>query len=110
MRFKACYSGWIWFDALLVCLGVLDVVSRNLGGLDFGVNPSVLRLARVARILRLTKILKSRRAFHSLFLLLKSIYASVNALVWSFLTLFFIMLAAGMLLNQMLHNVMSDDS
>jgi hypothetical protein len=109
MQRLAIMSGWIWFDFILVCLGCSDILSSLTRFKIIG-NTSILRIIRLARILRLMKTLKSRDSFQSLFLLIRSIQASVGALFWSFCLLFFIMLATGMLINQLLQNFFVDGS
>eukprot|EP00928_Gymnodinium_smaydae_P099020 TRINITY_DN9344_c0_g2_i1.p1 TRINITY_DN9344_c0_g2~~TRINITY_DN9344_c0_g2_i1.p1 ORF type:complete len:561 (+),score=144.59 TRINITY_DN9344_c0_g2_i1:127-1809(+) len=109
MRWKAARSAWIWLDGFLIIVSFFDVLNRfNISSL-VDMNPSMMRIARLARVLRMTKVLKSRNAFHSLFLLMKSIQASVSALFWSFLLLLFIMVVGGMLINQLLFTFFTDE-
>ncbi len=61
-------------------------------------------LVRLSRMLRALKIIKVVRAFDSLYLLIRSIQASVGALIWSFVLLIFIQIASGMVLAQLLSN------
>lgn len=58
--------------------------------------------------MRILKVVKSVKMFDSLFLLMKSIQASVDALLWSFIILILTMAATGMLLNQLLFDYMND--
>jgi len=87
-----------------VGLGLLDVLNMSV----LGLNPSMMRLVRLTRVMRLLKVVKTVKAFDSLFLLMKSLAASVDALFWSFIILLLTMAATGMLLNQLLFDYMND--
>jgi len=106
MRFKSLRSRWIWLDFVLVLFGVLDIMDVSVMDL----NPTMLRLARMVRVVRVIKFARHMESCHSLFLLLKSVAASVHALVWSFVMLFFMMMSAAMFTNQMLAKYFKDDS
>lgn len=97
-KWKSLRMGWMYFDSILVFLGLLDVF----GLLNFGMDPMLLRLARLLRMVRLVKLVKAIKAFETLFLLVRSIQASMGALIWSFLLLCFVQLATGILLCQLL--------
>jgi len=106
MRCGALRSRWIWLDFVLVLFGVLDVMDVSVMDL----NPTMLRLARLVRVVRVIKFARHMESCHSLFLLVKSLAASMHALVWSFSLLFFIMMAAAMFTNQMLGTYFKDGS
>eukprot|EP00928_Gymnodinium_smaydae_P044505 TRINITY_DN29684_c0_g2_i1.p1 TRINITY_DN29684_c0_g2~~TRINITY_DN29684_c0_g2_i1.p1 ORF type:complete len:572 (+),score=99.99 TRINITY_DN29684_c0_g2_i1:86-1801(+) len=110
MRTFALRSSWIWIDMVLVPLGLYDILYTfdMVGG--FGFNPTMLRVVRLARLMRLARTMKGRDSFHSLFLLVKSIRASVTALVWSLLLLFFVMLASSMIVDQVFNTYIMDPS
>merc|ERR1719265_2997423 len=57
-RLQSCYSGWVWFDAIIVGASVVDL----LGSLPL--NPVMMRVLRLVRLLRLLKILRTMEAFH----------------------------------------------
>jgi len=99
----ALRSGWIWCDTVLVFLGVLDVMEISL---VTGVNPTMMRLLRIARLVRLGKVIRKSSSLDSLFLLIKSIQASYNSLIWSFLLLGILQTAVGMILAQYFTDVM----
>lgn len=102
MGATALCSGWIWLDAAILAFGCMDLLDRFGSGLTFNINPSVIRLARLARMFRTLKLLKHQETFQSLFLLIKSLQASARALFWSCFLLFSVQIMAGVLINQML--------
>jgi hypothetical protein len=106
-RTKCCANRWLWLDGILVFAGWIDVFGSYFS-LDQGLNATFLRVLRLLRLLRIIKTFKSRSSFHSLFLLMKALQASFNALCWSFLLLFFIMLATGLFINQILYGYFTD--
>jgi len=104
MPHRAIRDSWVWLDTVLVALGWFESFDMSVGGL----NPSMMRLVRLTRVMRILKVVKSVKMFDSLFLLMKSIQASVDALLWSFIILILVMAATGMLLNQLLFDYMND--
>mmetsp|Transcript_137578 Transcript_137578/g.252334 ORF Transcript_137578/g.252334 Transcript_137578/m.252334 type:complete len:628 (-) Transcript_137578:194-2077(-) len=103
-RMAALRSWWIRFDFAIITMSVVD----TLGSTALPVNPSMLRMMRLLRMLRLFRILKAMKAFDSLFLLLKSIYSSMHAAVWSFFFLTAVHVIAGLFLCQVLQGFMND--
>jgi len=115
MRLKALSSGWMLLDAALLAIGVADVMNRLGSKVYFALNPVMMRTARLARMLRLLRMLglkgrMIREWFTSLFLMLKSIQASVKVLVWFFLLLILLVTCVGMLMNQQVYGYLSDSS
>lgn len=104
---NALRSAWIWFDIVLVSMGWLDWLGL-LKALPL--NPMILRVARLARMIRILKVLKQVRAFETLFLLIRSIQASVGALVWSFLLLWTVQIAMAILFCQLLREFIDDET
>mmetsp|Transcript_106078 Transcript_106078/g.193001 ORF Transcript_106078/g.193001 Transcript_106078/m.193001 type:complete len:570 (+) Transcript_106078:84-1793(+) len=96
---------WMWFDTTVVSLGLVDSMTSG-GGI--GIDPSMIRLVRLVRLIRLLKIFQSMTHFDSLFLLLKAIQASVQALVWSLLLLATVMIGASLFLGQILSPELMD--
>lgn len=105
-RWNAWRMPWIWLDAILVIAGVLDLVSIQV---IQGVNPTVMRLLRLARLCRLVKLIQHVQGFGSLFLLVRSLQASVGALFWCFLLLLLIQVCMAIILGQLLNGFISDD-
>mmetsp|Transcript_54764 Transcript_54764/g.100793 ORF Transcript_54764/g.100793 Transcript_54764/m.100793 type:complete len:704 (-) Transcript_54764:153-2264(-) len=95
---------WMWFDTIIVSLGLVDMMMS--GGI--GIDPTILRLVRVVRLIRLLKIFKAMSSFDSLFLLVKAITASVQALLWSFLLLLLVQMGTALFLCQVLHGFIED--
>eukprot|EP00928_Gymnodinium_smaydae_P033990 TRINITY_DN24194_c0_g1_i1.p1 TRINITY_DN24194_c0_g1~~TRINITY_DN24194_c0_g1_i1.p1 ORF type:complete len:624 (-),score=114.99 TRINITY_DN24194_c0_g1_i1:125-1960(-) len=93
---------WIAFDTLLVSLSLLHVS----GLIKF--NASLLRVLRLLRIVRLLKMFRMLSGFDTLFLLVRSLQASVGALFWSFVILFMLQVAVGLLLGQFLDEFIVD--
>jgi len=96
---------WMWFDTIIVGAGLLDAAS---GDASIGIDPTMIRLVRLVRLLRLLELFEEMKSFDSLFLLLKSIRASIHALFWSFLLLVTVQVGAALFLCQMLHGFIND--
>jgi len=105
-RWKAISNCWIHFDASLILLSWISI----LGGGTLGFNPTVFRLARILRLGRVLKLLRHARIVQTLFLLIKSIQASIGCLVWSFAVLWFFQVVMAILMSQVLHPEILDDS
>lgn len=97
--FQSIVSPWMWFDTIIVVLGNVETLTDG-GGI--GIDPTMMRLVRLVRLVRLLKVFKAMSEFDSLFLLLKSISASIDALIWSLLILFFVQAGSALFLCQML--------
>lgn len=111
VRRKCFTSGWIWFDFVIVILGIVDLGTTVLmdgDGPGMGFDPTMIRLVRLVRLVRLFKILKAMSSFDSLFLLLKAIQASWVALTWSFLILGGVQIMLGLFLCQTLQAYIID--
>eukprot|EP00747_Dinoflagellata_sp_TGD_P113872 gnl/TRDRNA2_/TRDRNA2_171808_c8_seq6.p1 gnl/TRDRNA2_/TRDRNA2_171808_c8~~gnl/TRDRNA2_/TRDRNA2_171808_c8_seq6.p1 ORF type:complete len:632 (-),score=119.62 gnl/TRDRNA2_/TRDRNA2_171808_c8_seq6:98-1993(-) len=106
LRCASFRSGWMWFDGFLVTTGWLDM----LGLLNVGLDPMILRVVRLVRLLRLLKVVKSIKAFETLFLLIRSIQASLGALIWSFLLLVLVQVVMAILLSQLLTAFMENET
>eukprot|EP00747_Dinoflagellata_sp_TGD_P047943 gnl/TRDRNA2_/TRDRNA2_145310_c0_seq1.p1 gnl/TRDRNA2_/TRDRNA2_145310_c0~~gnl/TRDRNA2_/TRDRNA2_145310_c0_seq1.p1 ORF type:complete len:612 (+),score=95.64 gnl/TRDRNA2_/TRDRNA2_145310_c0_seq1:41-1837(+) len=106
MRRGAFSSKWMWLDTFLVSFGWLDF----LGLLQFGLDPTSVRVLRLLRMLRMLKVIKSFRAFQTLFLLVRSLQSSLGALVWSFVLLWMIQIGSGIFLCQLLQGFLVDES
>mmetsp|Transcript_2212 Transcript_2212/g.4698 ORF Transcript_2212/g.4698 Transcript_2212/m.4698 type:complete len:623 (+) Transcript_2212:106-1974(+) len=106
----AVRSAFIWMDGLLVSVSIFDIFQTLLseGKSEFFLNATMMRVVRLVRIVRVLKMVRAVRAFDSLYLLLRSIQASFGALVWSFLFLLFVQIAAGMFMSQMVRGYIED--
>jgi len=104
MKKAACASFWIWFDSTLLVFALM-------GEFHFtSIDPSMMRLARLMRIARAVRLLRAFNQLDSMFLLLRSLEASAGALFWSFILLFCVQVAIGMLLCQILRGFFQSES
>jgi len=106
-RYGSVASAWIWFDAIIVTFGLVKILDANPEWGKF--DPTLMRLARFARMMRVLRIIRLIRAFDSLYLLLKSIQASVGALIWSFVCMVSLQIGCGLVLMQLLNPQLSDE-
>eukprot|EP00747_Dinoflagellata_sp_TGD_P192385 gnl/TRDRNA2_/TRDRNA2_57155_c0_seq2.p1 gnl/TRDRNA2_/TRDRNA2_57155_c0~~gnl/TRDRNA2_/TRDRNA2_57155_c0_seq2.p1 ORF type:complete len:614 (+),score=114.25 gnl/TRDRNA2_/TRDRNA2_57155_c0_seq2:215-2056(+) len=104
-RLKALQSAWLWFDAVIVTFSLLEVAGLS----NLGLNPSMMRIARLARIVRLLKLVKTLESLDVLYLLVRSVQASLPALVWSFVLLFVVQVAVGLLIGQLVRPFLTDE-
>lgn len=103
---KSVRLGWMWFDTIVVSLGVLELTSVGIAG----VQPGMLRVVRLLRLIRLLKLFQVFTAFDSLFLLIKSIVSSLGALGWTFAFLNAVHLVIGIFLCQLCQDFLKDNS
>eukprot|EP00747_Dinoflagellata_sp_TGD_P154014 gnl/TRDRNA2_/TRDRNA2_177455_c0_seq11.p1 gnl/TRDRNA2_/TRDRNA2_177455_c0~~gnl/TRDRNA2_/TRDRNA2_177455_c0_seq11.p1 ORF type:complete len:708 (-),score=109.20 gnl/TRDRNA2_/TRDRNA2_177455_c0_seq11:158-2281(-) len=106
LRGRALRCGWLWFDFIIVTCGILDWFSLFTASL----NPTMMRVVRLARMIRVLKFVRMVKAFNSLFLLIRSIEASVSSLFWSFALLVTVQTAMGMMVHQILRGFLADES
>jgi len=81
-----------------------------LGFLSVGMDPLILRLVRLVKLLRLLKVLSAFQVMETLYLLVRSIQSSLGALLWSFVLIWFIQIAVGMALCQILTDFINDET
>eukprot|EP00747_Dinoflagellata_sp_TGD_P154022 gnl/TRDRNA2_/TRDRNA2_177455_c0_seq7.p1 gnl/TRDRNA2_/TRDRNA2_177455_c0~~gnl/TRDRNA2_/TRDRNA2_177455_c0_seq7.p1 ORF type:complete len:709 (-),score=100.13 gnl/TRDRNA2_/TRDRNA2_177455_c0_seq7:162-2288(-) len=103
LRGRALRCGWLWFDFIILACGILDWFAPIL-------NPTMMRVVRLARMIRVLKFVRMVKAFNSLFLLIRSIEASVSSLFWSFALLVTVQTAMGMMVHQILRGFLADES
>lgn len=96
--------GWMWFDTIIIVCSVADTFTA-----EIGIDPTMMRLVRLVRLVRVLKLFKAMESFDSLFLILKSIHASMGALFWSLLLLAVVQVATGLFLCQALQGFISDE-
>jgi hypothetical protein len=101
---RAIRSAWIVFDFLIVMSAWLEVSGV------LTLDPSILRLLRLFRLARVLKMIRLFAAFDALFLLIRSIKASVSVLLWSFVLLFFLQVSVGMFVLQFVQPYFLDDA
>jgi len=103
---RAWKSRWIWLDFFLVSSDILNATGVTTGNLD----PKVMRTVRLFRMVRVLKIVRTVNSFDALYVLIRSLQASLSALVWSFAVLLLIQVAVGIVLSQLLHDFIASDA
>lgn len=103
---RSIKSGWMWFDTIVVSVGLVDIFAQD--ALAF--NPGMMRVMRLFRLVRLLQVFEAMSSFDSLFLLLKALHASRQALLWSFLMLGLVQIMVGLFLCQILQDFLADES
>lgn len=106
MRRAALTSRWIWYDSVIILVGVIDVLTN--GGV--GIHPGMMRVLRILRTMRLLKIIRAMSGFDSLVLLIKSLQASRQAAIWSFVVLGLVQIIAGLFICQFVQEYLVDDT
>mmetsp|Transcript_45321 Transcript_45321/g.142160 ORF Transcript_45321/g.142160 Transcript_45321/m.142160 type:complete len:631 (+) Transcript_45321:97-1989(+) len=106
----ALRSCWMWLDLAVLVFGIMDAVNRMGSSMDVNINPTVMRTGRIVRMARMLKVLRTKDAFHTAFLLVKSLTASRHALIWSVLLLYFTMMSVGVMMNQLIYGYLVDAS
>eukprot|EP00747_Dinoflagellata_sp_TGD_P003169 gnl/TRDRNA2_/TRDRNA2_107245_c0_seq2.p1 gnl/TRDRNA2_/TRDRNA2_107245_c0~~gnl/TRDRNA2_/TRDRNA2_107245_c0_seq2.p1 ORF type:complete len:490 (+),score=70.59 gnl/TRDRNA2_/TRDRNA2_107245_c0_seq2:131-1471(+) len=104
-KLQALKSAWIWFDIVLVSISTLDLLAMN-----FDLNPTVLRTARLARMWRVVKVIREAKRCESMFLLLRSAYASLPAMLWSFTFLTLIQVTVGLCVSKTIAYYTEDET
>jgi len=98
---------YLMFDLILVVISLVDIISVGAFG---GINPSAVRCIRVLNLFKMVKIFRSVSWMSSLFLIVRSILASFNALFWAFTLLLLLQTCVGMCLSQVLLTYLEDSS
>lgn len=100
-------------DALIVIVGAVQVFVIDPWMSDDGAggpNISFGRIVKLFRMLRIVKMFKFMNNFSELRILLKTLAVSVWSLVWSMMLVNVIVLASGLLMFQLVVDVMEDES
>eukprot|EP00747_Dinoflagellata_sp_TGD_P193373 gnl/TRDRNA2_/TRDRNA2_59438_c0_seq1.p1 gnl/TRDRNA2_/TRDRNA2_59438_c0~~gnl/TRDRNA2_/TRDRNA2_59438_c0_seq1.p1 ORF type:complete len:544 (-),score=104.43 gnl/TRDRNA2_/TRDRNA2_59438_c0_seq1:72-1703(-) len=105
-RQRALLIGWMWLDLVLLVGGYMDLLGAEM--LFLGANPMLVKMLRLARIIRVLKLVRTLKGMGSLFLLIRSLQASVGALLWSFLLLVFIQVCMAIFISQVVQAFISD--
>jgi hypothetical protein len=93
--------GWNLFDFTIVCLGVLDEVTEQIGGKEkkskgMGFMTTLLRMFRLLRILRVFRLF---RMFKQLYLLATGFTEALMAVVWVSIMLFLLLFVCAIVLT-----------
>lgn len=107
---EAFRSAFVWLDIVLVVTGLIEVIVSRMDTTASFINPTMMKVVRLVRVVRVLKVVRSVRSLDSLYLIVRSITASVGACFWSFNLLLFIQIAVGMFLTQMIRRYMEDAS
>lgn len=100
----------IWSNRFDVVINLLWFV--DLFGVNIGIEPASLRMARLVRVTRLANIVMSMDRvgiFDSLRLLLVCLRSSVPIFVWSSLLLLFVVVVSGLLVAGIFSSILSDE-
>jgi len=100
------FSLWNLFDFVVVSVWVLDTWDL----IHLGLNPMVLRLASLLKLIKMAKLTRAFRLFDSLQLLVGAIKASVSVLVWASAVLLLVQILWALLMSQVLETYISDAS
>lgn len=92
---------WNWFDSFIVFVWILEKI-----GFSVFMDPLILRLLRMGRILRMFRLMKVVHGLDSLHLLVSSMQASIPILIWATLMLTLIMMVCSVILNNLLLQAM----
>jgi len=95
-------------DMLLILISGVEVVAA--AGLFAGINPAAIRLIRMLKLLRMVRIVRGLSWMSSLFLIVRSIAASFNALLSSLMLLVLLQTCVGLGLLQGLRIYLEDAS
>lgn len=93
-----------WLDISIVLFGLFELIFP----VSPVVNPMMARLFRLSKLARAARIATMSGVTDSLQLLLKSIGASYTLLCWTTLLLVLVQVIAGMLLNQVVNDFLTD--
>eukprot|EP00929_Paragymnodinium_shiwhaense_P110845 TRINITY_DN7812_c0_g4_i1.p1 TRINITY_DN7812_c0_g4~~TRINITY_DN7812_c0_g4_i1.p1 ORF type:complete len:622 (-),score=93.76 TRINITY_DN7812_c0_g4_i1:430-2241(-) len=99
-------SLWNIYDSVIILCWLVD----SLKFLNLPTDPLVMRMARMGRLGRLLRFAKAFQIFDVLHLLIRSLMASVSALMWSVLCLALVMMATAILLIHMLQPEFENES
>jgi len=99
--FHADDRAWNRFDAVVVCMCIVDVVIDSLRVEVTELESiSMLRMIRTLRILRLLRVIRLFRFFRELRMMVTSIVGCVKSLMWAVVLLFFMLYVFGVMLSQ----------
>jgi len=94
-----------WIDILAVLASLFQVLVE-----EVWVNPTIVRLLRVARPVRSVRFLRNKKIQKSLSILMKCLQASVVTLFWSLCLLMMIQCIIGMVFGQVAQEYISDSN
>jgi len=96
LRTKFPHQAWNWLDSFIVLFWLVDKFTIY----GAGVNPMMLRLFRIARLLRVIKLLKWLHMCTPIALMCKALGSSFAVLFWAIVLLVVVQMASAMLVSQ----------
>lgn len=106
LQSRFVYDAWCWFDTVIVAGWIYSMANSDQQSVD----PTMFRLLRLLRLLRLARLLKTFQSFDVLHLLIGSLKASFNVLIWSVVFLGVVMIMFGLFLQMFLEVYIADAS
>jgi len=107
MEFARTFQFWV--DGLIVCSGLATVAADSLAGGSINLQYlRMMRLVKVARILRGLKFFSNPRVFDCLRMLMEAIAASMGALFWSMSILMVIQCMFAMTMSQLVQSYLEE--
>jgi hypothetical protein len=106
-RFVHQYSNIV--DAFIVTFSCLDSFILQRMAIET-VNVSVLRLARLTRVFRVSKVLRGAAMFSELRILIATLTVAVRGIMWSVFLLAGIVVTGGILMSQLAFNFFDNDA
>ncbi|CAL1165268.1 unnamed protein product, partial [Cladocopium goreaui] len=105
LRFKFCKTPFNIIDFIALLAAVVELFSLNLP-----VDPTMLRLCRLAKLFRTIRVLRVSGMLDSLSMLARCMSSSGLTLIWSLLFLLVIQLIAAMMVCLMVRPYLQDES
>lgn len=100
------FSAWNYLDFVCVSLASIAWLAPDM----IGFNPTMVRLARFAKLINIVRVMRSNSLLESLKLLVASIQASVTTLFWALCIIFLMQSMAGMFLMQTTASYIEDEA
>lgn len=110
MEFVHCLFNWL--DVFIVGAWLVTFILKQAQADVLQVNPTMLRLCRLCRLAKVLEALGQFKALRmdALFVIIGSIKASLGTFIWSAVFLFIVQTISGLLVCQMVHEVLEDQS
>lgn len=95
---------WNILDTFIIAAWLLNVLQGN----SLRLNPTILRILRLARVLRLVKLIRHMQIFDPLHLIITSIQSTGPVLFWTVSILFLLLMVAATVLTSFLTGFIED--
>jgi len=103
-RLRWFKSLWNYADVVIVVTGIVEWVMPEAVAVD----PTMLRLLRFAKLMRIVRVLRSHNVLESLHLLVVCLRACAQTLFWSMCVLLLIQVIAALFLSQLVRPFLDD--